>query len=165
MKKSRRIEITISSRRTVTLKGHPRVIRKWCDGCDAEVWMLTVETAPTLTNGDPRSIHRALEKAAAVKVGSAADAPMTIALVLKRSNQAGFEHYFYDVYDPHSSNFHHFLNPTEISDRFGPSPDSYDAVLQYLQRNGLEVIQGSANRLTITVRGTRSQVNHAFGIQ
>ena len=108
---------------------------------------------------------RALEQAATIKIGPMADVPLTITLVLNRFDQPGFEKYFYDVYDPHSANFHHFLRPVQISDRFGPSQDSYDSVLNYLQERGLELIDGSANRLTITVRGTRSQVEHAFGVE
>ncbi|HUY18285.1 MAG TPA: protease pro-enzyme activation domain-containing protein, partial [Candidatus Binataceae bacterium] len=82
-----------------------------------------------------------------------------------RHDQAGFDRYLHQVYDPHSKNFHHFLTQREIADRFGPSQTSYDAVLAYLKDRGFTLVEGSANRMTITVRGTRAMAEHAFATQ
>ena len=91
-------------------------------------------------------------------------APLTLTIVLKRNDQAGFDKYLHDVYDRNSPIFHHFLKPPEISDRFGPTRDAYEKILDYLRANGLELAEGSANRLTLTVRGTRAQAEHAFDV-
>ena len=82
-------------------------------------------------------------------------APLALTFVLKRDDQAGFDRYLRDVYDPRSSAYRRFLTPREIADRFGPSPDAYDRVRRYLRTNGFELAEGSPNRLTLTVRGTR----------
>jgi hypothetical protein len=90
--------------------------------------------------------------------------PLLLTIVLKRSNQAGFNRYLHDVYDPHSPIFHRFLTPEQVSDRFGPSRAAYNAVLNYLRKNGFKVVDGSVNRLTLAVRGTRAEAEKAFGV-
>jgi len=90
--------------------------------------------------------------------------PLTITIVLKRDNQAGFDRYLKDVYDPHSKNFRRFLTPRQVSNRFGPSRADYAAVLNYLKRNGFHTIKRTTNRMTLTVRGTRAQAERAFRV-
>ena len=64
----------------------------------------------------------------------------------------------HEVYDPKSSLYRQFLSQRQLADRFGPSQTAYEKVLNYLRTNGLELIQGSANRLTLTVRGDLNEV-------
>ena len=90
--------------------------------------------------------------------------PLTITVVLKRSNQEGFKRYLHEIYDPHSPHFHHFLTQAQIAARFGPSQKSYNALLAYLRKHGFTLIRGSANRLTLTMRGTRAQAERAFDV-
>src|ERR1019366_6091504 len=73
--------------------------------------------------------------------------------------------YLHEIYDPHSKDFHHYLTQRQIADRFGPSRAAYRAVLAYLRARNLTLVQGSKNRLTLTVRGTRAQVERAFAVQ
>ncbi len=109
-----------------------------------------------------RALRRA-EKLPRGDSGSTAD-PMTLTIVLQRSDQAGFERYLHDVYDPQSSSFRRFLTPVEIADRFGPSHERYDEVSRYLREQGFDVVDGSANRLTLAVRGSRAQVERTFDV-
>jgi hypothetical protein len=90
---------------------------------------------------------------------------ITLTVILNRADQAGFVHYLDDVYDPHSPNFRHFLSQAEIARRFGPTANTYDAVLRYLLQNGFILAQGSPNRLTLTVRGTRADAERAFHVR
>ena len=89
---------------------------------------------------------------------------VTLTIVLKHDDQAGFEKYLGEIYDPHSKNFHHFLRQREIARRFGPSQHAYDSTLAYLRAHGFKLAQGSKNRLTLTVRGRRSDVTRAFDV-
>ena len=89
---------------------------------------------------------------------------LMLTVVLRRADQAGFDRYLHDVHDPRSPQFRHFLSPGEVSARFGPTPETYDAVLAYLQDSGFTLMQGSANRLTLTVSGTRAQAERAFDV-
>lgn len=51
------------------------------------------------------------------------------------------------------------------SDRFGPSQQDYVAVQAYFEQQGFTVTEGSANRLTLTVSGTRAQAQSALDVQ
>ena len=87
---------------------------------------------------------------------------LTLTLTLKRRDQAGFDRYLQNVYDKHSPRFRHFLSQRELTARFGPPQKAYDEVLAYLLQDGFTLAQGSANRLTLTVHGTRAQAERAF---
>ena len=109
-------------------------------------------------------VPAALAKATKLSEKIPADTPLTLTIVLNRTDQAGFDRYLYEVYEPHSPSFRQFLTPLQISDRFGPSPAAYDAVLHYFQRNGFKLLDASKNRLTLTLDGTRAQVERAFEV-
>jgi len=111
----------------------------------------------------PGHVLPALAKATLLPSKPDADAqPLTLTIVLKHDDQAGFTSYLKDLYDPHSKIFHHYLTQPEIADRFGPSQSDYDSMLAYLQGHGFTLVKGSANRLTLTVRGTRAAAERAF---
>jgi len=88
---------------------------------------------------------------------------MTLTLVLRRDDQAGFERYLHDVYDPNSSRYHRFLSAQSQAAGYGPSEQTYNELTDYLKGQGLRVVAGSRNRLTLTVAGTRAAVEAAFG--
>ena len=114
----------------------------------------------------PGHVLPALTKATTVpsKPGSGAQ-PMTLTIVLRRDDQAGFEYYFHELYDPHSKNFHRFLTQQQVADRFGPSQGDYNSILAYLRANGFAFERGSSNRLTLTVSGTRAKAERAFAVR
>ncbi len=91
--------------------------------------------------------------------------PITLTIVLKRDHQAAFESYLHEIYNPSSKNFHHYLTQRQIADRFGPSRASYSAMLAYLRTAGFHFVEGSKNRLTITVSGTRAMAERAFDVR
>ena len=90
---------------------------------------------------------------------------IALTLTLKRDHQKAFERYLHELYDSHSPKYRHFLTQREIAARFGPSQRSYIAVLSYLERHGFKLVQGSKNRMTVTVRGIRAEAEHAFDMK
>jgi Pro-kumamolisin, activation domain/Bacterial Ig-like domain (group 1) len=93
---------------------------------------------------------------------SADDELLTLTLVLKRSDPDGFADYLREVYDPASPSFRKFLTQVQLTERFGPSKRAYDDVLSFLRSQNLTLSEGSANRMTMTVRGMRSDAERAF---
>src|SRR5262249_10333825 len=93
-----------------------------------------------------------------------AEGDMTITIVLRRTDQAGFDEFLAALSDPGSSNYRRYLSQRELADRFGPSPSVYAGTLDFLTRHGFLLVEGSANRLTLTVRGSRAQAEQAFGV-
>lgn len=95
---------------------------------------------------------------------SAARQPLTLTIVLKHDDQRGFDRYLSDLYNSHSSSYHHFLTQRQIADRFGPSRAVYNRTLHYLESDGFRLVEGSANHLTITVRGSRALAERIFRV-
>lgn len=114
----------------------------------------------------PGHVLGALAKATIVPSKSnSGTRPLTLTIVLKRDYQPGFERYLRELYDPHSPNFHRFLTPQQLADRFGPSRQPYDAVRVYLHAQGFWMERGSTDRLTITTNGTRADAERAFALK
>lgn len=90
--------------------------------------------------------------------------PIALTIVLRRDKQPAFDRYLKEIRDPHSKNFRHYLTQQQIADQFGPSRDDYDSMLAYLRANGFRLVEGSENRLTITVAGTRGDAERAFDV-
>jgi hypothetical protein len=90
---------------------------------------------------------------------------MSLTLTLNRDDQHGFERYLADVYDPQSPSYRHFLSQQALAQRFGPSRRSYSQVWGYLNHQGFQLIAGSKNRMTLSVRATRAQVERTFGLR
>ena len=76
---------------------------------------------------------------------------MTITVVLKRADQAGFNRYLRKVYDRSSPGFRRFLSQAQLADRFGPTKPIYERMRSWLRSQGLKVTQTSANRLTLHI--------------
>ncbi len=55
---------------------------------------------------------------------------LRIDIVLPLRDQAGLDKFVQDVYDPSSPNYRRFLTVPEFTERFGPSQEDYDAVVQ-----------------------------------
>lgn len=89
---------------------------------------------------------------------------LTLTVVLRRADEAGFARFLEELYDRESPNFRRFLTPEQVSDRFGPYADAWDTVNRYFASEGFAIVEGSANRLTLVVRGTQAQVEHSVGV-
>jgi hypothetical protein len=90
--------------------------------------------------------------------------PITLTVVLKRTDQRGFEKFLEGVQDPRSQTYRQYLSPLEQADRFGPTSQTYQEISEWLDKEGFMLTDGSSNRLTITVRGTRAQAEKSFDV-
>jgi hypothetical protein len=88
--------------------------------------------------------------------------PLTISMVLKRTDEMAFERYVHAVEDRSSPLYRHYLSQSVLADRFGPSLAAYHRVEAWLRSQGFRILQGSANRLSVTVHGTRALAEKAF---
>ncbi len=122
--------------------------------------------APPATVRLPGHMLPALSKATIVPSSARAENQrITLTVVLKRDDQAGFERFLHDLYEPKSPSFHRFLTQRQIANRFGPSRADYDSVLRWMRSKGLRLQRGSKNRLTLTMRGTRADAERAFDVR
>lgn len=85
-------------------------------------------------------------------------------LVLSRSEtqQAAFDEFVAGEYDASSPDFHRWLDPAEVGEKFGPSPTDIATISEWLASHGFSVDEVSKDRLSIRFSGTAAQVQNAF---
>jgi hypothetical protein len=96
------------------------------------------------------------------------DLPMDgMILVLQRSpeQQAAFDKFVASQADPNSPNFHQWLEPEEVGERFGPSMADINTIEGWLRGHGLTVDGVSNDRMTIRFSGSAAQVEETFHTQ
>ncbi|WP_348262676.1 Ig-like domain repeat protein [Telmatobacter sp. DSM 110680] len=94
-----------------------------------------------------------------------ANLPMTgMILVLQRSpeQQAAFDAFVASQYDPTSPNYHRWLEPSEVGEKFGPALTDITTVSSWLTGHGFSVDEVSKDRMTIRFSGSAAQVQDAF---
>jgi subtilase family serine protease len=95
----------------------------------------------------------------------ASDTPLILAVGLNMRDRAGLDAYVEQLHDPSSPNFHKWLTPVEIADRFGPSQADYDAVVSWLQsEQGMTVAQTFKHRLVVMARTTTGVAGSVFQV-
>ena len=85
---------------------------------------------------------------------------LDIALPLR--NEAALDDLLQRLYDPNSPFYHQFLSVQQFTDNFGSSPEDYEAVIRFAEKNGLAVTGASPNRLLVSVSGTVANIEKAF---
>jgi hypothetical protein len=79
--------------------------------------------------------------------------------------QAAFDQFLREQLDPASPNYHHWLTPVEIGERFGASQHDTDAIASWLQSQNLHLDSIANSRVRIEFSGTASAVANAFGAE
>jgi len=87
---------------------------------------------------------------------------LTITLPLR--NQDELDQLIQNLYDPTSPSYHHFLTVDQFTAEFGPTQRDYNAVIDYLQANGITVVDTTPSRLNLQVTGSAANVQRAFHV-
>ncbi|MBZ5662361.1 MAG: Ig-like domain repeat protein [Acidobacteriia bacterium] len=90
-----------------------------------------------------------------------------LSIVLSRTpeQQQAFEQFLAEQQDQASPNFHHWLTPVEVGERFGASQQDIDAVANWLQSQNLRVESVANNRMIIRFSGAAADVAGAFAAE
>ena len=99
------------------------------------------------------------------KVAVTDGAPISLTIVLRRTDEEGFQRFLAEVYDLKSSQYGKFASSAELAERFGPSAEDYSAVEQFFLQQGFSIVEQTANRMTLTVSGSRATVERALGVR
>ncbi|MFZ1085280.1 MAG: protease pro-enzyme activation domain-containing protein [Terracidiphilus sp.] len=89
---------------------------------------------------------------------------MQIDIVLPLRDPVGLDAFVADVYNPSSPNYRHFLTPAETSARFGPTQESWDALVSFAKDHGLTVVGGSLAKRDLVLTGEVSNIESAFNV-
>jgi len=87
-----------------------------------------------------------------------------LAIGLPLRDPAGLDNFVAQVSDPASPHFRQFLTREELTARFGPTEQDYEAVKIFAETNGLAIAATHANRLLLDVTGPAATVEKAFHI-
>jgi uncharacterized repeat protein (TIGR03803 family) len=87
---------------------------------------------------------------------------LTIGLPLR--DREGLTNLLQQLYDPASTNYHRFLTPEQFAERFGPTEQDYQAVVNFAQTHGLAVTMKHPNRTLVSVRGTVADAERVFHV-
>ena len=66
------------------------------------------------------------------------------------------------LYDPASPQFHQYLTPEQFTERFGPTEQDYQAVIDFAKANGLTVTGTHPNRVVVDVSAPVSDIERVF---
>jgi kumamolisin len=123
--------------------------------------IISLAAQPPLT----RHTRNAVVKGQAPLVGHLpANQSMRIVLVLPNRDQAGLDSFLKEAYDPSSPSYRQFLTVEQFTEKFGPSQEDYNSVIQFAKANGLTVVKTSRNRMNIDVVGTVANIEKALHV-
>jgi len=85
-------------------------------------------------------------------------------MVLPLRDRAGLQSFVQEVNDPASPSYHQFLTPQEVTARFGPSQEDWDAVVAFAKASGFQIVGGTRDSRDLWLTGTVANVNKAFHV-
>jgi hypothetical protein len=89
---------------------------------------------------------------------------LALAVGLPSRDRAGLETFVKRLYEPMDPLYHQYLTPAEFAARFGATPQQYQAVRDYFEKQGLKVTATYTNRLVLDVEGRVADINRALNI-
>jgi subtilase family serine protease len=87
---------------------------------------------------------------------------MTLVLARSSQQEAALQQLLADQQNPASPNYHHWLTPAEVGQRFGLSDQDIATITAWLQSQGLHVNWVSPSRIFIQFGGSAANVGLAF---
>ncbi|HXC98057.1 MAG TPA: protease pro-enzyme activation domain-containing protein, partial [Verrucomicrobiae bacterium] len=87
-----------------------------------------------------------------------------LAISLPLRNPEGLTNLLREIYDPASTNYHHYLTTEQFTERFGPGLADYQKVADFMTSNGFTVTQTYANRLVLDVDASVADIERTFHI-
>ncbi len=89
---------------------------------------------------------------------------LRLAIVLKPAHPTEARQYLEDLQDKNSPNFHQFLEPEQWADRFGPTREAEQAVVDWAQKNGFTVTYRYNHRLAVDLEAPAGVIEKALHI-
>jgi len=95
----------------------------------------------------------------------AGTATLHLGLTLPLRNQGQLTDLLRRLYAPDDPMHGKFLTPAQFTEKFGPTPQDYEAVAAYAKSQGLTVTAQYSGRTLLDVAGPASRVETAFGVR
>ena len=89
---------------------------------------------------------------------------LNLAIGLPLRNETALDSLLQQIYDPASPNFHQYLTPEQFTERFGPTEQDYQAVIDFAKANGLTVTGRHPNRVVLDVSAAAADIERVFHV-
>ena len=90
---------------------------------------------------------------------------LNLVIGLPLRNRAALTSLLGQLYDPASPAYHQYLTPGAFAERFGPTPQDYEAVITFAKANGLRVTGTHPNRTLVDVSGAAGDIEKTFQVK
>lgn len=90
---------------------------------------------------------------------------LNLAIGLPLRNPQTLTNLLEQLYNPASPNFRQFLTPQQFAERFGPTEQQYQTVIDFAKSNRLVLVGVHPNRLLLDVNGSAADIERAFHIK
>ena len=90
---------------------------------------------------------------------------LSVAIGLPLHNQEALTNLLRQIYDPASPMYRQYLTPEQFTERFGPTPGEYQAVIDFAKSNHLDVTSTNPNRTVLGVEGAAADFENAFQVK
>jgi len=89
---------------------------------------------------------------------------LKLAIGVAPRDEQGLDDFIRDLYDPASPTYRHYLTPEQFADRFGPTEQDYNSLIDYAKTNGLKVSRQYSNRVVLDVEGAVTDIEKALQV-
>ena len=87
---------------------------------------------------------------------------LNLAISLPLRNEQELDALLQQLYDTASPNYRRYLTPEQFTQRFGPTEQDYQALMDFAKSNGLTVTVTHPNRVVLDVEGAVADIQRAF---
>jgi hypothetical protein len=94
----------------------------------------------------------------------AATQQLNLAISLPLRNTSELTNLLQQLYDPASTNYHHYLTPAQFTEKFGPSVEDYQKVIAFAQAHSLAVTYEHSNRVILDLVGSVADIESAMHV-
>jgi subtilase family serine protease len=130
--------------------------------------VLLLFTLPGQAQPQPLLTHHVRDEVANGRAQLVGQLPSTQTLrfdiVLPLRDREGLQNFVQEVQDPASPSYHQFLTPQEVTARFGPSQEDWDALVAFAKASGFEIVSGNREERDLGLTGTVANIEKAFHV-
>jgi subtilase family serine protease len=89
---------------------------------------------------------------------------LQLAISLPLRNPAGLKNFLKDLYTPGNPNFRKYLTPRQFTQKFGPTEQDYQALIEFARTNGLTVTGTYPNRKVLDITASVADIERVFDV-
>lgn len=89
---------------------------------------------------------------------------LELAIGLPLRNQEALTNLLQQIYDPASTNFHHYLTPQQFTEEFGPTEKDYETLMSFAKSNGFTITDTHPSRTLLDVNLSVADIERVFHV-